>query len=154
LPRSLSATGSCHTGNDIEDVGYLSLDFGGHLLGSVHVNWLSPVKVRHLIIGGSRKSLVYNDLDRMEPIKVYDRGIEVNHTLGQQSGPPVGYRTGDVWSPNVRNDEPLQQAVSHFAHCIRDGQQPLSDGEAGLRVVRVLEAAQRSIKAQGGRIVL
>jgi predicted dehydrogenase len=154
LPRSLSATGSSHTGNELEDVAYLSLDFGSNLLASVHVNWLSPVKVRHLIIGGSRKSLVYNDLDPMEPIKVYDRGIEIAQTPEQRAGLLISYRSGDIWSPHILKGEPLQQVVSHFAQCIREGQRPETDGEAGLRVVRILEAAQRSIKAQGGRIVL
>jgi predicted dehydrogenase len=112
------------------------------------------VKVRHLIIGGRRKSLVYNDLDPMEPIKVYDRGIEIAETPEQRAGLLISYRAGDIWSPHARKDEPLLQVVSHFAHCIRERQSPVSDGEAGLRIVRILEAAQRSIKAQGGRIIL
>jgi predicted dehydrogenase len=154
LPRSVAATGSCHTGCDLEDVAYLNLDFGGNLLASVHVNWLSPVKLRHLIIGGSKKSLVYNDLDLAEPIKVYDRGISVAQTLEERRGLLVSYRTGDIWSPHVDRTEPLQNAVAHFARCVRERLRPATDGEAGLRVVQVLEAAQRSIKAQGGRITL
>jgi predicted dehydrogenase len=154
LPRSLSATGTCHTGCDIEDVAYLNLDFGGNLLVSVHVNWLSPVKVRHLIIGGSKKSVVYNDLDPVEPIKIYDRGIMVAATPEERRGVLVSYRTGDIWSPHIDRTEPLQEVVAHFAQCIRDGTRPRTDGEAGLRVVQILEAAHRSIKAQGGRITL
>ena len=154
LPRSLSAIGSCHTRGDLEDVAYLNLDFGGSLLASFHVNWLSPVKVRHLIVAGSKKSLVYNDLNPWEPIKVYDRGITVAESAEARRGVLVGYRTGDIWSPHVEPSEPLQNVVRHFAECIRTGQKPLTDGEAGLRVVRILEAAQRSIKAQGGRITL
>jgi predicted dehydrogenase len=154
LPRSLSATGNCHTGTEMEDVAYLSLDFGGALLASVHVNWLSPVKVRHLIIGGSKKSLVYNDLDAVEPVKVYDRGIVVGGTPEERAGILISYRLGDVWSPHVKVVEPLQEVVAHFADCVRNGRRPITDGAAGLRVVRVLEAAQRSIKAQGGRILL
>ncbi len=154
LPRSLAAIGACHTGGEIEDIAYLNLDFGANLLASMHVNWLSPVKVRHLIVGGSRKSLVYNDLDRNEPLKVYDRGITVAHTPEERRAMLVSYRSGDVWSPYVERTEPLRTLVSHFAACIRTGQRPLTDGEAGLRIVRVLEASQRSIKAQGGRITL
>jgi len=154
LPRSVAATGSCHTGGDLEDVAYLNLDFGGNLLASFHVNWLSPVKVRHLMIGGSNKGLVYNDLNHWEPIKVYDRGITVAESPEARRGVLISYRTGDVWSPNVEPTEPLQTVVRHFAECVRTGSRPLSDGEAGLRVVRILEAAQRSIKAQGGRITL
>ena len=153
LPKSVSAMGSCHTGADLEDVGYLNLDFGGNLLASFHLNWLSPVKVRHLIIGGSKKGLVYNDLNPWEPIKIYDRGITVDEAEAEaRRGVLISYRTGDIWSPNVETEEPLQNLVRHFADCIQTGKTPLTDGEAGLRVVRILEAAQRSIKAQGGRI--
>jgi predicted dehydrogenase len=156
LPKSLSAFGTCHADNhrEIEDVAYLNLDFGGGLLASFHVNWLSPVKVRHFIIGGSRKSIVYNDLEPAEKIKVYDRGITVNGDVEQRRGVLVGYRTGDVWSPHVDADEPLSTMVHHFAECVRENRTPITDGEAGLRVVRILDAAQRSIKAQGGRITL
>jgi predicted dehydrogenase len=154
LPRSVAAMGSCHTGGDLEDVAYLNLDFGRNLLASFHVNWLSPVKVRHLLIGGSRKGLVYNDLNHWEPIKVYDRGISVAESPEARRGLLISYRTGDIWSPHVEQAEPLQEVVRHFADCIRTGRRPLTDGAAGLRVVRILEAAQRSIKAQGGRITL
>jgi predicted dehydrogenase len=154
LPRSLAAYGTCHTGSGLEDVAYLNLDFGDDLIATFHVNWLSPVKVRHLIIGGSKKSLVYNDLDPVEPIKVYDHGITVGETQEARQGILISYRTGDIWSPHVARSEPLQNVVSHFAECIRDSKRPLTDGEAGLRVVRILSAAQHSIKAQGGRITL
>lgn len=156
LPRSLSATGSCHAdnGNEIEDVAYLHLDFENGLMASFHVNWLSPVKIRHFILGGRRKSLVYNDLTTAEKIKVYDKGITVSEDPEARRGVLIGYRTGDVWSPHVDATEPLQTMVRHFAECIQQGKRPLTDGEAGLRVVRILEAAQRSIKAQGGRITM
>jgi predicted dehydrogenase len=156
LPKSLSAFGACHANelNGIEDVAYLNLDFSDGLLASFHVNWLSPVKVRHFIIGGSKKSVVYDDLEPTERVKVYDRGITVNDDVESRRGVLVGYRTGDVWSPNIPAVEPLAQMVRHFAECIRDNKQPITSGESGLRVVRVLEAAQRSIKAQGGRITL
>jgi predicted dehydrogenase len=156
LPRSLSAFGTCHTDNmrEIEDVAYLNLDFSDGLLASFHVNWLSPVKVRHFIIGGSRKSIVYDDLDPVEKVKVYDRGITFNGEIEARRGVLVSYRTGDIWSPHIPQVEPLAQMVSHFAECIRENKQPLTSGEAGLRVVKILEAAQRSIKAQGGRITI
>jgi len=154
LPRSLAATGSCHVNPELEDVAYLSLDFGGNLLASVHVNWLSPVKIRHLIIGGSRKSLVYNNLDPVEPIKIFDRGVEVGESPEERARILVSYRTGDVWSPHVPLIEPLQRVILDFVKSVKTGASPRSDGESGLRVVRVLESAQRSIKAQGGRIIL
>jgi predicted dehydrogenase len=156
LPRSISAFGTCHANaiGDIEDVAYLNLDFSDGLLASFHVNWLSPVKVRHFIIGGSEKSIVYDDLEPTERVKVYDRGITINGDVEAKRGVLVGYRTGDVWSPHIPHVEPLAQMVRHFAECIRENKQPLTDGEAGLRVVKILEAAQRSIKAQGGRITI
>jgi predicted dehydrogenase len=154
LPRSVAAMGSCHTRADQEDVAYLNLDFGNGLLASFHVNWLSPVKVRHLIIGGSKKGLVYNDLNLWEPIKVYDRGVSIAEDPEARRGMLISYRTGDIWSPHVEQAEPLQNVVRHFVDCIRTGKRPVTDGQAGLRVVRILEAAQRSIKAQGGRITL
>jgi predicted dehydrogenase len=156
LPRSLSAFGTCHANEEknIEDVAYLNLDFNDGLLASFHVNWLSPVKIRHFIIGGSQKSIVYDDLEPTERVKVYDRGISINGDVEARRGVLVSYRTGDVWSPHIPQVEPLAQMVSHFAECIRDNKVPLTDGEAGLRIVRILEAAQRSIKAQGGRITL
>jgi predicted dehydrogenase len=152
MPVSLSAFGSSHTGNDLEDVAYLNLDFGGGLLASFHVNWLSPVKVRHLIIGGSKKGLIYNDLDPSEPIKVYDRGITLSQEPDARRGVLINYRVGDVWSPQVEKEEPLQNMAAHFAECIRSGARPRSDGQAGLRVVRILDLAQRSLNAQGSRL--
>jgi predicted dehydrogenase len=154
MPLSLAAFGSSHTGNDLEDVAYLSLDFGEGLLASFHVNWLSPVKVRHLIIGGSKKGLVYNDLDPSEPIKIYDRGITVAQHPEARRGILIGYRMGDVWSPRLEKEEPLQNVVRHFAACVQQGVPPLTDGLAGVRVVRILDLAQRSIKAQGSRLHL
>jgi len=156
LPKSLSAFGTCHADNrgGIEDVAYLNLDFGGGLLASFHVNWLSPVKVRHFIVGGSRKSIVYNDLDPSEKIRVYDRGISVEETPEARRGVLISYRTGDVWCPHISPSEPLQTMVRHFVECIQQNKTPITDGDAGLRVVRILEAAQHSIKAQGGRITL
>ena len=146
--------GAGHTGSELEDVAYLNLDYGGGLLASFHVNWLSPVKVRHLIVGGSKKGLIYNDLDPSEPIKVYDRGITLSEQPEARRGVLINYRVGDVWSPRVEKEEPLRNVVAHFAECIRTGARPQTDGQAGLRVVRILDLAQRSIKAQGSRLAL
>jgi len=152
--RSTSAWGCAHVHPDIEDIAYVNVDFHDHMLANFHVNWLSPVKVRQIIFAGTRKSLIFNDLNTTEPIKVYDRGIELGASTEQRRKALVGYRTGDVWSPYVEPGEALQAMVSHFAECIRDEKQPLSDGVSGLRVVRILEAATRSLRAQGGRVVL
>jgi predicted dehydrogenase len=154
LPRSVTATGASHTRSGLEDVAYLSLDFGDGLIATFHVNWLSPVKVRHLIVGGSKKSLVYNDLNHWEPIKVYDRGITVDESPEARRGVLINYRTGDIWSPHLESSEPLQNVVRHFAECVATRRRPLTDGEAGLRVVRILEAAQLSIQSHGQRVAL
>lgn len=154
LPRSLAAFGSTHTNSEIEDVAYLNLDFGDGLIANFHVNWLSPVKIRSMIVGGSDQSLIYNDLDQSEKIKLYNRGISVATSQEQKQQLMVSYRSGDVWSPNLPQQEPLGQMAAHFVGCINNGGECRSGGEAGLRVVKILDAAQRSIKAQGGRVVL
>ncbi len=153
-PRSISAWGCGHADDNIEDMAYVNVDYDERLMASFHVNWLSPVKVRQMIFAGARKSLIFNELNPTEPIKVYDRGIEVGQSLDERRKLMVNYRSGDVWSPHIEPGEPLQAAVGHFAECIREGMAPLSDGNLGLRVVRLMEAATRSLKAQGGRVVL
>ncbi len=155
LPRSIAAFGACHGGQDQEDVAYLNLDFGGSLIANFHVNWLSPVKIRYFMICGSKKSLIYNDLHPEELIKIYDSGVIVRKdNLEDRRRFLIDYRTGDVHSPYVPRSEPLRSVAAHFLECVEKGTTPLADGAAGLRVVRVLDAAQRSIKAQGGRITL
>ena len=152
--RSISAWGCGHVDPQIEDVAYVNLDYGAKLLANIHVNWLSPVKVRQMIFAGTRKSLIFNELNTAEPVKVYDRGIELSETSEEARRLRVGYRTGDMWSPHIEPGEALQAVVSHFAECVRERVEPLSDGRMGVRVVRLLEAATRSIRAQGGRLVL
>ena len=151
--RSISAWGCAHADPGIEDIAYVNVDYGDRLMANFHVNWLSPVKVRQMIFAGSKKSLIFNELNPSEPLKVYDRGIEISETDETQRL-RVGYRTGDMWSPHIEPGEALQAVVSHFAECIRERIEPLSDGRVGVRVVRLLEAATRSIRAQGGRLVL
>jgi len=152
--RSISAWGCAHANPNIEDIAYVNVDYGDRLMASFHVNWLSPVKVRQMIFAGSRKSLIYNELNATEPVKVYARGVDFAASPEEQQKLLVSYRSGDVWSPHIDSGEALQGMVSHFAECIRDGTAPLSDGAMGLRVVRLLESATRSIRAQGGRVVL
>ncbi len=152
--RSISAWGCSHTEREIEDIAYVNVDYDDRLLANFHVNWLSPVKVRQMIFAGSRKSLVFNELNATEPVKIYDRGVEFGTSPEDQRKMMVNYRTGDVWSPHIEPSEALQGVVRHFAECIQTGQTPISDGQLGLRVVRLLESATRSIRAQGGRIVL
>jgi predicted dehydrogenase len=152
--RSISAWGCAHADPNMEDMAYVNVDYDDRLLANFHVNWLSPVKIRQMIFAGSRKSLIFNELNANEPIKIYNRGIELGEGPEDRRKIMVNYRSGDVWSPNIEPGEPLQAAVCHFAECIRDEKLPLSDGMLGLRVVRLLEAATRSLRAQGGRVVL
>src|SRR5262249_17513644 len=140
--------------HEIEDVAYLHLDYGDGLIANFHFNWLSPVKVRQMIIGGCERSLIYNDMDFSEKIKVYERGIEVGEDLVQLRKPLMSYRNGDIWAPNIENSEPLARATWNFVKCVENGERPISDGEAGLRIVKILDAAQRSIKGQGIRVQL
>jgi predicted dehydrogenase len=151
-PVSVSAYGGTHADHDIEDVAYLNLDYGDGLIANFHVNWLSPVKVRQMIIGGSERGLIYNDLQVDEKIKVYDRGIDVGADPNQRSKALISYRSGDIWSPNLATREPLSRMAEHFVTCVKTGQQPVSDGKSGLRIVKILDAAQRSIKSQNGRV--
>jgi predicted dehydrogenase len=153
-PRSISASGCGHVDADVEDIAYINIDYGGGMLANIHVNWLSPVKVRQMIFAGTRKSLILNELNTVEPVKIYDRGIEVDEPLEQRRRLMVSYRSGDILSPQIEAGEALQSAVMHFAECIRDGTTPISDGRLGTRVVQMLESATRSIRAQGGRVVL
>jgi predicted dehydrogenase len=153
---SISAWGCGHVDPDIEDVAYVNLDFGAMLQANIHVNWLSPVKIRHMIFAGTKKSLILNELNTFEPVKIYNRGIDVGdvETPEQRRRIMVNYRSGDVLSPHVEPGEALAAVASHFASCVRERSRPLSDGQLGLRVVRMLETATRSIRAQGGRVVL
>lgn len=153
-PLSVSAFGSTHADSEIEDVAYFNLDYGDGLIANFHVNWLSPVKVRQMIIGGSERSLIYNDIDVNEKIKVFDRGINVGEDVEQRRKVLISYRSGDVWSPNLAHSEPLSSMTHHFVKCINTGDTPISDGKVGLRIVKILDAAQRSIKAQGGRVTI
>jgi predicted dehydrogenase len=152
--RSISAWGCAHADPNIEDLAYVNVDYGDRLMANFHVNWLSPVKIRQMIFAGSRKSLIFNELNTTEPIKIYDRGIEVGESAEDVHRLRIGYRTGDIWSPHIEPSEPLQSAVTHFAQCILEDKTCISDGRVGLRVVQLLEAATRSIRAQGGRIAL
>ena len=152
--KGVTAVGSSHSGSGLIDVAYLHLDYGNDLLATIHVNWLSPVKIRHLLVGGSRRSALYNDLDASEPIKIYDRGIDVARDPEGRREVLISYRSGDVISPRVEKSEPLQNAVQHFANCIEMKIIPISSGYQGLRLLRILEAAEISVAKRGAYVSL
>ena len=145
--EAVVATGSSHL-NGHADMAFITVYFPGQVIAHVNVNWLSPVKVRTTLIGGRDKMLVWNDLEPDEKIKVYDKGVQV--TTGQGVYDLlVSYRSGDVWSPRVEQTEALRVELDHFVRCIVNNEMPVNDGAAGLRVVRMLEAAEQSLKHRG-----
>ncbi|WP_199197321.1 Gfo/Idh/MocA family protein [Chroococcidiopsis sp. CCALA 051] len=153
-PTAVSATGMSHIPGEPENIAYLTLFFDNSAIAHIHVNWLAPVKVRRTLLGGSQKMICYDDLEPCEKIKVYDKGITVNGSPENVYQMLVGYRTGDMWSPKLDMTEALQTEALHFVDCIQQGKRPITDGEAGLRVVRILEAATQSIKQQGQLVEL
>lgn len=154
-PRSVVAVGSSHAGSGIEDIAYVTVRFAGDLIAHFHLNWLSPVKIRKIIVGGSRKMIVFDDLDPAEKIKIYDKGIILAHTDKKQIYQNIiQYRIGDMYAPKIDHTEALKGMVDHLAHCITNNLNPITDGESGLRVVRILEAADKSIKKGGSTVLL
>ncbi len=153
-PCALSATGMSHVRGEPENIAYLTLFYEDNLIAHAHVNWLAPVKVRRTLVGGSKKMVVYDDLEPSEKIKVYDKGIMVDNTPESVYQMLISYRSGDMWAPQLEITEGLQNEVLHFIRCIEAGQRPISDGVAGLRIVGILEAASQSMVRQGGVVKL
>ena len=148
-PRAVSATGISHVPNGIANIAYLTMFFDGSSIAHVHVSWVSPVKIRRTLIGGSRKMILYDDLEPSEKIKVYDKGFTVSNDPENIYRMLIGYRAGDMYSPQVDPGEALAGMVSHFIDCIEAGAAPITGGEAGLWMVRTLEASTFSLKNQG-----
>lgn len=143
-PELVVATGGAHV-NALENVAYLTVYFPNNVLAHINVNWLSPVKVRTTLVGGQKKMLVWNDLDPAEKLRVYDKGADVRTEQGRHQA-LVSYRTGDMWAPRVEEVEALQVETRYFLDCVKNGMKPFNDGQAGLRVVRILEAAEQSLR--------
>jgi predicted dehydrogenase len=148
LPLQVSARGATYLSEGIEDVVFITLSFPNNILAHVHASWLDPSKVRRMTVVGSRKMVIYDDVDTEAKIKIYDKGV-------YRKGDPIfgefqfRLHSGDIFIPKIDMTEPLQIECAHFFDCVRTGQRPRSDGESGRRVVRVLEAAQESL-ARGG----
>jgi len=153
-PVSVSATGLAHIAGQPENIAYMTMFFDGRLIAHVHVNWLAPVKVRRTLLGGSRRMIVFDDLEASEKIKVYDRGISVSASPENVYEMLVGYRAGDMWAPQIPLAEALQTEARHFIECIDQQKTPTTDGHAGLRVVRLLEAATQSMTHHGALVPL
>jgi predicted dehydrogenase len=151
-PCAVAATGMSHLPGQPENIAYLTLMFESNLIAHINVNWLAPVKVRRTLIGGSRRMIVYDDLEPSEKVKVYDKGITVGSNAESLYKLFVGYRTGDMWAPQLDMTEALRIEAQHFVRCIEDRVPVITDGECGLRVVRILEGATQSL-AERGRLV-
>jgi predicted dehydrogenase len=152
-PEAVVATGERHL-NGVEDVAFITVYFPKHIIAHVNVNWLSPVKVRTTLLGGEKKMLVWNDLEADEKIKVYDKGVSMSTNPGNLHQLLVSYRSGDMWSPQVEAIEALRAETAYFLQCIDKNKTPFNDGVAGLRVVRILEAADRSVRNRGEAVPL
>ncbi len=146
-PKAIIATGERHL-NSHEDLAYITVYFDSNVLAHINVNWLSPVKVRTTLIGGERRMVVWNDLDADEKVKVYDKGVSIAAGQGVYDL-LVSYRSGDMWAPRVEQTEALKAECQYFVDCIADGKEPFNDGQSGLKIVRMLEAADRSVKDRG-----
>jgi predicted dehydrogenase len=146
-PEAIVATGEKHL-NGVEDVAYITVYFPDNIIAHINVNWLSPVKMRMTMVGGQKKMLVWNDLVADEKIRVYDKGVDISSGEGLRDI-LVSYRTGDMWAPQIPQVEALRVELDYFAKCLIEGRTPFNDGHAGLRIVRMLEAADRSIQKRG-----
>lgn len=146
-PEAIVATGEKHL-NGVEDVAFITVYFPQNVIAHINVNWLSPVKIRTTLIGGQKKMLVWNDLVADEKVRVYDKGVQISGGEGIRDL-LVSYRTGDMWAPQIEQSEALRVELGYFADCIMSNKTPFNDGHAGLRVVRMLEAAECSIQKRG-----
>jgi len=153
-PVAVSATAATHIAGSPENMAHITLFFDSSCFAQISVNWLSPVKVRQTFIGGSRKMIMYDDLEPTEKIKVYDKGITVNGSPETSHQLRIGYRAGDMWAPHLPAKEALQTETEHFIDCLRGATPPISSGLTGLRVVELLEATSCSIAAQGAPVAL
>lgn len=154
-PVKVSATGVAHVKGGMENIAYMTIFYEDTTIAHFHVNWLSPIKVRQILIGGSEKMIVYDDMENTEKIKVYDKGIEINENDKDAIYKTlIQYRTGDMFAPKLDGAEALKVECSHFVECIEQNRQPISNGVFGLEVVKMLEASQLSIKQEGKIIEL
>jgi predicted dehydrogenase len=151
-PEAIVATGEKHL-NSHEDVAYMTIYFPEKVIAHINVNWLSPVKVRTTLIGCEKRMLVWNDLEADEKVKVYDKGVNITNREGVYDL-LVSYRSGDMWSPQLEQVEALRQELTYFVDCVSNNKEPFNDGCAGLRVVKMLEAASESLSKRGGLVYL
>jgi predicted dehydrogenase len=153
-PCAVAATGINHVAGGTENLAYLTMFFEENVIAHVNVNWLSPVKIRRTLIGGSKQMIVYDDMEPSEKVKVYDKGITLNNGTDALYRSLISYRSGDMFAPHLDVSEALKVELQHFAHCINTGEQPITGGLAGLQVVKLLESASYSMKHRGKLVEL
>jgi predicted dehydrogenase len=146
---AVSATGSKYYGNGIVPKALLTIYMENNIVGHINVSWVSPVKIRQTLIGGTAKMVLYDDNQPSEKIKVYDKGVQLVETKEELYHLKVQYRVGDMWAPKISDHEALGMQTKHFVDCLKTRQQPLTDGRAGLEVVKILVASQKSLKGRG-----
>jgi predicted dehydrogenase len=152
-PRAVSATGIAHVKGRPENVAYMTCFFDADVIAHFHVNWLAPVKIRRTLIGGDKQMIVFDDLEPDEKIKVYDKGINIDSREGAYQM-MVSYRAGEMRAPQLDRKEALAVETAHFLDCINNGTKPLTDGRSGLRLVRILEAANKSLSSNGAPVTI
>ena len=149
LPLEVSAQGATHFDSQFENVAFVTIYYENNLMANFHLSWLDPCKVRRMTIVGDRKMAVFDDTDPNEPIRIYDKRISKLPYYSDFGEFKSHSRFGDIYSPRIEIVEPLKQVCSHFLHCIEKRTVPDSDGEAGMRIVKIIEAAEKSIKHRG-----
>jgi len=152
-PVAIVATGVGHFNRGLENIAYITVYFKGNMMAHFNVNWMSPVKVRTTLIGGEKKMLVWNDLEPDEKIRIYDKGVKIKNAEGVYNL-LVEYRSGDMWAPRVEHTEALAVELEYFVQCILKDKAPINDGRAGLRIIKMLEATDRSLRGGGKQIKL
>jgi predicted dehydrogenase len=153
-PKLVSAIGHKHFISKPITTAYLTVKYNSNFIAHINVNWLSPVKIRQTIVAGSKKMIVYNDLEPSDKLSVYDKGVDVIANNKSNSNNLVNYKIGDTFMPYLKNNEALSLAVDEFLKSIHSGLSPLTDGASGLNVVKILEAANKSINKNGKPITL
>ncbi|HLA72213.1 MAG TPA: Gfo/Idh/MocA family oxidoreductase, partial [Steroidobacteraceae bacterium] len=153
-PVAISASGINHFPGTPENLAYITLFYDSGTIAHVNVSWLAPVKVRQILLGGSKKMITYDDLEPSEKVKIYDKGISFTEDPKQIHEMRVGYRTGDMWAPKLDGTEALRLAGDHFIDCIINKKTPQTDGALGLRVVELIEAATSSMRGRGETVYI
>jgi len=150
------ATGQSHFLSENEDVAFITLNFVDKIVANLHLSWLDPCKIRNMTVVGTKKMVVYDDIETLEKIKIYDKGVLVPNSHNSFGEFQLSYRYGDITIPRLKQEEPLKAELSHFLECIREDKKPLTDGENGYQVVRMIEKINESLKNGGkkGKISL